>query len=109
MTTFAGPKLARSIGMWSAVAGAGGATGALLGGILVTELSWRWVLFINVPIGVVLAAHGDHVPPRAPARRGAQRSLDVCGAVLVTAGLSAAVYGDRQHDDAIRGARRGPS
>ena len=54
VTTFAGPRLARSIGMWSALAGAGGATGALLGGILVQELSWRWVLFINVPIGVVL-------------------------------------------------------
>jgi EmrB/QacA subfamily drug resistance transporter len=92
VTTFSGPKLARSIGMWSSVAGAGGATGALLGGILVTELSWRWVLFINVPIGIALAAMAVTWLPehrRSPDKR----SLDVLGAILVTAGLSAAVYG----------------
>ena len=92
VTTFAGPKLARSIGMWSAVAGAGGATGALLGGILVQYLSWRWVLFINVPIGVVLAIMAVAWLPEH--RKATDRkTLDVLGAVLVTAGLSFAVYG----------------
>lgn len=92
VTTFSGPKLGRSIGLWSAVAGAGGATGALLGGILVTELSWRWVLFINVPIGVALAVLALTSLPEFR-RDGDARSLDVAGAVLVTAGLSLAVYG----------------
>src|SRR5579863_8312699 len=82
VTTFAGPRLARSIGMWSALAGAGGATGALLGGILVQELSWRWVFFINVPIGIVLGAMAvTYLPERR--REGEQRSLDVWGAILV--------------------------
>ena len=92
VTTFSGPKLARSIGMWSAVAGAGGATGALLGGILVQELSWRWVFFITVPIGVALALMAlTNLPEHR--RELERRSLDVWGAVLVTAGLTAAVYG----------------
>jgi EmrB/QacA subfamily drug resistance transporter len=92
VTTFSGPKLARSIGMWSSVAGAGGATGALLGGVLVTELSWRWVLFINVPIGVALAVMALTWLPEH--RRAVdRRALDVLGAILVTAGLSVAVYG----------------
>jgi EmrB/QacA subfamily drug resistance transporter len=92
VTTFAGPKLAKSIGLWSAVAGAGGATGALLGGILVQELSWRWVFFINVPIGIVLGLMALSSLPEH--RRDVdRRTLDVLGAVLVTAGLTAAVYG----------------
>jgi EmrB/QacA subfamily drug resistance transporter len=92
VTTFSGPKLARAIGMWSAVAGAGGATGALLGGILVSELSWRWVLFINVPIGIVLGGMALSYLPEL-VRAGEKRQIDVLGAVLVTAGLSTAVYG----------------
>src|SRR5579871_2419780 len=91
VTTFQGPKLARSIGTWSAVAGAGGATGALLGGVLVTELSWRWVFFINVPIGGALALMALTFLPEHK-RSEDRRSLDVVGAVLVTAGLTAAVY-----------------
>jgi len=92
VTTFQGPKLAKAIGLWSAVAGAGGATGALLGGILVAELSWRWVFFINVPIGIALCVMAalwlaEH------RREGDKQPLDVAGAVLVTAGLSVAVYG----------------
>ncbi|HEY8080883.1 MAG TPA: MFS transporter, partial [Acidimicrobiales bacterium] len=92
VTTFQGPKLAKAIGMWSAVAGAGGATGAILGGILVTELSWRWVLFINVPIGVALGFMAVTWLPEH-ARVGDKPPLDVLGAILVTAGLSTAVYG----------------
>ncbi len=92
VTNFSGTKRARAIGMWSALAGAGGATGALLGGVLVSELSWRWVFFINVPIGIVLGvtafgALGEH------RRVEGKRSIDVAGALLVTTGLSAAVYG----------------
>lgn len=92
VTTFSGPKLARSIGMWSSVAGAGGATGALLGGILVSELSWRWVLFINVPIGAALALMALTWLPEHR-RTSDSRNIDVAGAILVTGGLSVAVYG----------------
>jgi EmrB/QacA subfamily drug resistance transporter len=92
VTTFSGTKLARAIGLWSAVAGAGGATGALLGGILVSQLSWRWVLFINVPIGIALVLMALTSLPEHR-RADDTRTMDVLGAVLVTAGLSTAVYG----------------
>src|SRR5580700_12163525 len=56
-TTFAeGAERNRALGIWGAVAGAGGAAGVLLGGILTSGLSWRWVLFVNVPIGLIAAA-----------------------------------------------------
>src|SRR5665213_1722167 len=55
-TTFAdGAERNRALGIWGAVAGAGGAAGVLLGGILTSGLNWRWVLFVNVPIGLVAA------------------------------------------------------
>ena len=68
-TTFAdGAERNRALGIWGAVAGAGGAAGVLLGGILTSGLSWRWVLFVNVPIGLVAAAlrpaHARREPPR---------------------------------------------
>ena len=66
-TTFTDPKArARALGMWSAVAGAGGATGVLAGGVLTDLLSWRWILFINVPIGIARLARRtlrDHGVP----------------------------------------------
>src|SRR6202142_163865 len=55
-TTFAeGAERNRALGIWGAVAGAGGAAGVLLGGILTSGLSWRWVLFVNVPIAIAAA------------------------------------------------------
>ncbi len=49
---------ARALGIWSATAGSGGAFGAMAGGILTDELSWRWVLFVNVPIGAAAVRRG---------------------------------------------------
>ncbi|MBO0692800.1 MAG: MFS transporter, partial [Acidimicrobiaceae bacterium] len=91
MTTFPeGPARTRALGAWSAVAGGGGGVGVLLGGILTTYLSWRWVLFINVPIGLVLGvAAGRYL---SNWRRPSPGQLDVAGAVTVTAGLAALVY-----------------
>jgi EmrB/QacA subfamily drug resistance transporter len=82
---------ARALGIWSAVAAGGGAAGALLGGLL-TEVSWRWVLFVNIPIGVfgLIAARMVLTESRDEA---GSRSLDVAGAVTVTAALVTFVYG----------------
>jgi EmrB/QacA subfamily drug resistance transporter len=91
-TTFREPKArARAMGIWSAVAGAGGATGALLGGVLTEELSWRWILFINIPIGIATFIAGRAFLQESRAQ-GERQPLDVPGAVLVTAGLSALVF-----------------
>ena len=68
-TTFAeGAERNRALGIWGAVAGAGGAAGVLLGGILTSGLSWRWVLFVNVPIGISAAARAA-AAAREPRRR----------------------------------------
>jgi EmrB/QacA subfamily drug resistance transporter len=91
-TTFAeGAERNRALGVWGAVAGAGGAAGVLLGGILTSGLSWRWVLFVNVPIGLVAAALAPRVLLESRAEDGAS-TFDLPGAVTVTAGLSLLVY-----------------
>jgi len=92
-TTFTAPAArARALGIWSAVAGAGGATGVLAGGILTDLLDWRWILFINVPIGVavLLVARFAITESRLDGER---PRLDVLGTLTVTAGLVALVYG----------------
>ena len=79
-TTFAeGSERNRALGVWGAVAGAGGAAGVLLGGILTSGLSWRWVLFVNVPIGLAAAAARPADPAREP-RRGRRRAASTCPA-----------------------------
>jgi EmrB/QacA subfamily drug resistance transporter len=91
-TTFAdGPERNRALGIWGAVAGAGGAAGVLLGGILTSGLSWRWVLFVNVPIGLAAAAAAPRVLIESRSDD-AGRSFDIPGAVTVTAGLALLVY-----------------
>ena len=92
VTTFSGARLARALGLWSAVAGAGGAAGSILGGVLTAQASWRWVLFINVPIGIaVLVLAMRHLTELR--RTEAAGRLDVAGALTVTAGLAVLVYG----------------
>ena len=77
--------------MWGAVAGAGGAAGVLLGGVLTSGLSWRWVLFVNVPIGVGAVSLAPRVLVESRVED-ARRSFDIPGALTVTAGLSLLVY-----------------
>jgi EmrB/QacA subfamily drug resistance transporter len=91
-TTFAeGEERNKALGVWGAVAGAGGAAGVLLGGILTSGLSWRWVLFVNVPIGLTSAFLAPRIllESRADVE---SRDFDIPGAVTVTAGLSLLVY-----------------
>src|SRR5581483_2121920 len=92
-TTFVEPKArARALGMWSAVAGAGGATGVLAGGVLTDLLSWRWILFINVPIGILVLVVARFAVAESIAE-GERPTLDWAGALTVTGGLVALVYG----------------
>uniref|UniRef100_UPI0006E339C6 MFS transporter n=1 Tax=Streptomyces aureus TaxID=193461 RepID=UPI0006E339C6 len=86
------------IGTWTAVGAAGGAAGGFVGGVLVDLLSWRWVLLINVPVGVLVLA-GAMLWLRE-SRTGAGRRLDLPGAVLVTAGLATLAYGIVQTEEA---------
>jgi EmrB/QacA subfamily drug resistance transporter len=91
-TTFReGSERNRALGVWGAVAGAGGAAGVLLGGVLTSGLSWRWVLFVNVPIGIVAASLAPGVLVESKLED-EQRSFDLAGAITVTAGLSLLVY-----------------
>ncbi|MEU7588280.1 MFS transporter [Micromonospora sp. NPDC049230] len=102
-TTFAeGPPRNRAMGVYAAMSGVGSTVGLLLGGVLTDYLNWRWVLFVNVPIGLAVLV-GTRLLPSGGKLRGA---LDVRGAVLGTAGLVALVYaitqgGDRGWDDNV--------
>ncbi len=93
ITTFSGEQRTRAVGIWSSVAGAGGAAGSLFGGVLTSGLSWRWVFFVNLPIGAaaLVAAVVWLFEARQPTADG--QRLDIAGAVTVTAGLAALVYG----------------
>jgi len=91
-TTFAeGGERNKALGVWGAVAGAGGAAGVLLGGILTSGLGWQWVLFVNVPIGLAAAVMAPRILLESHAREDGA-SFDLPGAVTVTAGLSLLVY-----------------
>jgi MFS family permease len=75
----------RAFGVYAAMAGAGAAVGLLLGGILTTYASWRWVLFVNVPIGILVAAAAPRVLSESPRRPG---RIDVAGGITATAGIA---------------------
>ena len=79
-----------ALGVWGAVGGFGAAAGVLLGGILTDALSWEWIFFVNIPIGVA----GFALAPvlLAESRDARVKSFDLPGAVLVTSGLSLLVY-----------------
>lgn len=93
----AGPARTRAIGTWSAVGAAGGAAGGFVGGVLTDLLSWRWVLLINVPVGVLVLAGA--VFWLTESRERTSRRLDLPGAVLVTGGLAAVAYGIVQTEE----------
>jgi EmrB/QacA subfamily drug resistance transporter len=91
-STFRRPgERTRALSIWTAVAIGGGAVGALVGGVLTGALSWRWIFFVNVPVGALLVVLAISRLPRTAADT-ARRSLDVAGAITVTAGLTALVW-----------------
>ena len=91
-TTFAeGAERTKALGVWSAIAAGGGAFGLLLGGVLTDLLSWEWIFFVNVPIGIAAFVLSARLVPESRADDG-KASFDLAGAVAVTAGLIVLVY-----------------
>src|SRR5215217_269507 len=91
-TTFSeGAERARALGVWAAIAIGGAAFGLIMGGLLTQLLSWPWIFFVNVPIGVVTFVLALRLIPESRDEL-AHRAFDVAGAVSVTGGLMALVY-----------------
>jgi len=88
---FHGMERNKALSVWASLGGLGFTAGVLIGGILTSGPGWRWVFFINVPVGIgLLAAIRAVVPPHHPDRAA---RLDVLGAVTVTAATGSFIYG----------------
>lgn len=93
MTSFAeGPERSKALGVWSGIAAGGAALGLLLGGIITEAVSWHWIFYINVPIGIAVIVAAFRWVPESHADLG-HRRFDALGALSVTAGLMLLVYG----------------
>jgi EmrB/QacA subfamily drug resistance transporter len=91
-TTFSeGKDRARALGVWAAIAIGGAAVGLILGGLLTQLLSWPWIFFVNVPVGIATFILSLRLIPESRDEH-AERAFDVAGAVSVTGGLMALVY-----------------
>jgi EmrB/QacA subfamily drug resistance transporter len=98
MTTFAeGKERNTALGAWGGIGAFGAVAGVLLGGVLTDALSWEWIFFVNVPVGVA----GLALTPLllSESRNVGARGFDAPGAVLVTAALLALVYAITQAND----------
>jgi EmrB/QacA subfamily drug resistance transporter len=92
-TTFAeGKERARALGVWAAIAIGGSAVGLVLGGALTQSFSWRWIFFVNVPVGILTFLAATRLVPESKDEH-AHQGYDLAGAVTVTGGLMALVYG----------------
>ena len=89
--TFHGKERGFAFGVWGAVAGAASGLGPLLGGLLTTDLSWRWIFFVNLPLGV--AAVLITFKSVAESKPDTARRIDVPGFLVFTGGLFFLVYG----------------
>jgi EmrB/QacA subfamily drug resistance transporter len=86
-----GAERTKALSIWAAIASGGSAVGLLLGGILTETLSWEWIFFINVPIGVAIIFAAFRLVPNSRVE-GGSRHFDLVGAVSVTSGLLVLVY-----------------
>jgi EmrB/QacA subfamily drug resistance transporter len=92
-TTFAeGKERARALGVWAAIAIGGSAVGLVLGGALTQAFSWRWIFFVNVPVGIFAFIAALRLVPESKDEH-AHKGYDIAGAVTVTGGLMLLVYG----------------
>ena len=102
MDVFPAEKRGAALGIWSAIAGLSGVAGPSLGGLLVSRLDWRWIFFVNVPIGVLVIAGALLVIPSSP--RAVRHRFDVPGVVLSSVSLFCLAFGliegQRYHWDA---------
>src|SRR6266542_2213787 len=80
-----------ALGIWGAASGSGGAAGVLLGGALTSALSWSWIFFINIPVGIVVVALSPWLLRESRAALG-HRHFDFAGAASITGGLMLLVY-----------------
>src|SRR5438132_7292945 len=93
MTTFTeGRERNLALGIWGAVSGSGAAVGVLLGGALTSALSWSWIFFINVPVGVIVLGCSLWLLRESRAALD-HRHFDTAGAVSITGGVMLLVYG----------------
>src|SRR5262249_35518642 len=91
-TTFEeGAERNKALGVWGALGGSGAAVGVLLGGILTDYLSWRWIFFVNVPVGALVLLVTTSIVPESRLEA-EERHYDALGAVLVSSGLALLVY-----------------
>jgi EmrB/QacA subfamily drug resistance transporter len=82
---------AKALAIWSAIAAGGGAVGLVLGGILTDFASWRWIFFVNLPVGLALTIATARFIPKSQSRQ-ARAAFDLPGAVAVTSGLLVLVF-----------------
>jgi len=93
LTTFAeGSDRNHALAVWGAIAGAGGAIGLLLGGLIVEVLTWRWVFFINVPIGAIVLALAPRIIAESRSETETEGGYDVEGAIAITLGTMVLVF-----------------
>ncbi|MFI5732470.1 MFS transporter [Kribbella sp. NPDC051587] len=85
-----GPERMKALGYYSLVSSGGGSVGLVLGGMLTDWVSWRWGLFINVPIGIALVVTASRVLTETPRETG---RFDIAGALTSTLGITSVVYG----------------
>ena len=92
-TTFAeGKERSRALGVWAAIAIGGSAVGLVLGGALTQAFSWRWIFFVNVPVGIFAFFAALRLVPESKDEH-AHKGYDIAGAVTVTSGLMVLVFG----------------
>jgi EmrB/QacA subfamily drug resistance transporter len=92
-TTFdEGYERSRALAVWGAMGAVGGSTGVLLGGVITELLGWQWILFINVPVGLIGAVGAMRLIPESTRADVGERHYDFSGALSVTAGLVLLTY-----------------
>ena len=92
-TTFEeGPLRTKAMGVWAAIAVGGGAVGLILGGALTDYLSWPWIFFVNVPVGIAAFVLSLRLVPESKDEH-AHKSFDLAGAVTITSALILLVFG----------------